>query len=260
MKCSCSPHCISRGISLSRRISVRFPVVAIIALVCLPVPAFGICSVTPRVCTEFFRSNAVFTGKVISERDWWPGEKDLDPRTYYTLQVEEVFRGPQRQMEVYTERNSGGMGLGMGHEYLLFAHYGAGGLQIGCGGNSAELKDAARTIEELKRLQHKIKTAHGGDIYGWARDSDSDSVGGVPNLQITISGSRRTYTVLTDRKGRFQVHVPAGRYVAKIRSPGWKSDEDAYTYDIPQGFEVANGGCADVTFLAERIESSSSDR
>jgi len=88
----------------------------------------------PRVCTEFFSSAAVFSGVVVSERDCYPPDSDLDERTYYKLKVETVYRGRlQEFIEVYTEINSARATLEVGHEYLLFASLSAGQLQFWCG-------------------------------------------------------------------------------------------------------------------------------
>jgi len=116
-----------------------------------PLPTPAICSVVPRVCTEFFSSTAAFSGVVVSERDWSsPSEPDSIERTYYKLKVENFYRGPSEEfIEVYTENDSGRLTLDVGHEYLLFARASAGKLQIWCGGTSAELKDAPERSARL---------------------------------------------------------------------------------------------------------------
>jgi hypothetical protein len=64
------------------------------------------CMMTPRVCAEFFESDSVFTGVVMSERYWSSPHKD--GRYYYRLKVKKVYRGtPQEVIEVFTNNDAG---------------------------------------------------------------------------------------------------------------------------------------------------------
>jgi len=238
------------GFKLTCAYSSRLTAVALVTLFWFPLPARALCSVVPRVCTEFFRSAAVLTGTVVSERDW-SSDTDFIERTYYKLKVEGVYRGETHEfIEVYTENNSGRLKLEVGKGYLLFASAGVGGLLIGCGGNSAELKDASETMREIKRLLAGMQSAHGGDIGGLVRFSDAEPDKGVAGVEIVVKGNGHTYVARTNSDGRFHVHVPAGQYVAHVNSAKWTARTDDYSNDRAESIKVENGGCADVTFLA----------
>jgi hypothetical protein len=246
-------HQIAGGSAHVQAFWVRLCAIAGVALFWFPLPARTICSVVPRVCTEFFRSTAVFSGAVVSERDWYPPpDSDVeDARTYYKLKVETVYRGTSQEfIEVYFEDNSGRMGLEVGHEYLLFALMRAGQLLIGCGGNSAELKDASGMIREIRRLMAGMQSAHGGDIGGLVRFSYSEPNKGIPGLRIIVEGNGHTYVTRTNGEGRFHLHVPEGQHVARVDSEKWRADRDDNAYEDPDGFRVEKGGCADLILFA----------
>jgi hypothetical protein len=244
-------HQIASRLAHDRALWVRLCAVAVVALFWFPSPARAFCYERPRVCAEFFGSDEVFSGVVVSERDWYPPDSDLDGRTYYKLKVETVYRGTSQEfIEVYSENNSGRLTLEVGHEYLLFARANAGQLQIWCGGNSGELKDSSGTVSEISRVQAGMKSALGGNIGGLVQLSDNEPHEGIAGLRIVINGNGHAYVTRTNSEGRFHVHVPAGQYVARVESAKWSVRTDDYAYEDAEGFRVEKGGCADLVLLA----------
>jgi hypothetical protein len=149
----------------ARARSVHLSVATLAVLFCFPLTVRAICPKVPHVCTEFFASDSVFSGVVVSERYW--SKPHTDGGTCYKLRVKKVYRGqPHEFIEVFTENNSGRLPLEVGHRYLLFASVVEGQLEIGCGGNSGELKGAKGTISKIRKLQERLHSAHGGDIWG----------------------------------------------------------------------------------------------
>ena len=112
-----------------------------------PTPANAVCQQPhPRICAEFFRSDAVFTGTVISVRNW-PRQETSPKGRFYRVKVTRSYRGPYgNTVEVFTGNDSGRFPLQEGHAYLLFAYKEDGILKIYNCGNSAELSDASEQI------------------------------------------------------------------------------------------------------------------
>ena len=116
----------------------------------------------PKVCSEFFKSDAVFAGRVESQRTVPATGSDYDGWVYQ-LRVHRVFRGTLGDtVDVFTENSSGRFPLEMGRKYLLFASRGDGRLVIDNCGNSALLSEATETTRDIERLGK----ASSGEIEG----------------------------------------------------------------------------------------------
>ncbi len=86
----------------------------------------------PKVCAEFFKSDAVFVGIVI-ETIPVPDKDGFYDGWVYRLRAKQVYRGPtQGVIEVYTANDSGRFPLENGETYLLFAITYAKQLTINC--------------------------------------------------------------------------------------------------------------------------------
>jgi len=98
--------------------------------------AHAICPIpTPKVCSAFFESDAVFVGTVISE-EVVPENDNFIEGWRYHLRVARVFRGGVgRRAVVHTSNDSGRLNLAVGREYLLFASLRNRQLEVGddCG-------------------------------------------------------------------------------------------------------------------------------
>jgi hypothetical protein len=144
-------------------------------------PAGAICRENPHVCAEFFRSDAVFVGTVVSIRDLPdPEDSDTTGGFFYQLKIATMYRGPsQDTVEVYTGNDSARFPLKLHHSYLLFASNFERPLTIGCGGNSAELAEAGPALRSIERLLKTMNSATGGDIWGQVGTSNQGLCEGI---------------------------------------------------------------------------------
>jgi hypothetical protein len=157
---------------------------------------------------EFFKSDLVFLGTVLSERySEGPGAQD-NGGWYYQVRVLQIFKGPiLKQLTVYTEDASNRFPLEKGRDYLLFAYRWHGRLEIDGCGNSALLSDAAKSIQQIR----SIATTRDGEIEGWlAPETDGVNLSGI---HVVILSGSHVYRALTDKDGYFQFRAPEGRYV-----------------------------------------------
>lgn len=199
-----------------------------------------------KACNLYFKSDAVFIGKVISEIPY--NIKKNDGWTF-TLKVIKSFRGVSGPtVEVHTEADSWRLVLDKGSTYLLFAYRGVGGrLVIGDDGLSGLLRQ-----QVVKKLKHVVAASHernGGEIYGRV---GGDVLGpGVSGIHVRVSGPNETYHAVTDSKGWFHIRVPAGRYSAVATDPadpGNPMTPFDLSRDNPDNFRVLNGECAEIQF------------
>ena len=206
---------------------------------------YGFCpKPTPRVCSEFFRSDAIFVGTVTSEEA--VSEKD-DPLEgwLYKLRVRKWLRGTASGTAVvHTSNDSGRLRLEVGHEYLLFAALSAGRLEIGddCG----PLSDPARAGEVMREIENLSKAAdaavEGEVVKGTA------SGPGVSGITVSVIGKGRVYRATTDAEGLFRVAVPPGRYRVDVDSKA-AALSDLSPVDLSNVILV-RGQCAQLQFIA----------
>ena len=224
----------------------RIPSVgAVIAFLSLASSVYAVCQKPdPKVCGEFFRSDAVFTGTVLSERTV-PLKGDLWDGWLYRLRVSRVFRGSLgRSVRVFTENASARLNLEVGKEYLLFAHVRRGRLVIDSCGNSglvAETTEKVRATGALQRAQTASIEGHVAARPEWT---------GVAGIRLRISGKGAALTPVTDSSGWFRVAVPPGKYSVLVES-GTATPFDL-SYDDPSRLVVRKGQCALVQFVADR--------
>lgn len=211
-------------------------------------PAFGFCfQPHPSVACDFFNSDAVFTGKVISVH---PAEEGRFPDAYYyRLNVLQLFRGPQQKViEVYTGNDSRGYFLDLGKEYLIFTRLYEGKFTIGNCDDSAPLSEAEATIRQVQKLAIPKDAIVEGQVALHQIPSEQ----GFAGAQILIRGEGKTYTVTADDKGWFLLYVLPGAYSAEVKLPLGHSVVDYdLSYDGPSRFTVRAGHCAGLQFIAD---------
>lgn len=101
---------------------------------------------------EYDRSLAVVTGRVLAER-----RVDISGRHYdgvmYTVQVEEVYRGNNRQLlELFSENTSGRFPMQLKELYLLFISRDVDRLAVDNCGNSGPVSQRAEVLRAVKSL------------------------------------------------------------------------------------------------------------
>jgi Tissue inhibitor of metalloproteinase len=198
----------------------------------------------PKANAEFFHSEVVLTGKVLSQKSVQRKTADGEDfaEIYYRIRVGRVFRGQASNiLQVYSSVDSVGIYLETGKEYLLFAFKWLGHktLRIGSCGNSAPLDKAANTIRQLERIPN---AGNYGDIEGELRGYNS--VTADPELRIVVGDSERRFAAKVDDRGQFHLRVPPGEYSLRVQSAKFTAESFEFTYDHPEKFSVHRGGLA----------------
>jgi hypothetical protein len=196
---------------------------------------------------EFFRSDSVFTGKVLSVREK-PGVGDDLGGWFYRVHIEERFRGSAvDELTIYTEDSDIRFPLAPGQRYLLFVYRRHGRLEIDNCGNSAGLPRAGDSLRRLAKLR---RAAPAGEIVGWvAAETSGIDVSGV---RVSVRSHSRIYSAVSDHDGRFRIEVPPGRYRLELRtSDYYLNGGDAFWY-APDGFRVHAGESASLQVVSTR--------
>jgi hypothetical protein len=211
-----------------------------------------------RVCTEFFHSETVVAAKILSVRKI---PDTPDPNNvegwFYQIAVEKTYRGPKPPDEIYTGNDETKFTMEVGKTYLLFLNSNAQSRPApdACG-NSAELSKAGDAVAAIDKIMKAAGSGGGGDIGGRVvlpiAGSQAMSETGAPGISLQLQNYvGRTQVVTTDQEGRFDAHVPAGHYTVVGASDHWDVVPYALSYMKPTDFELPDGACADLVFLAQ---------
>jgi hypothetical protein len=212
-----------------------------------------------RVCTEYFHSQSVVLAKVLSKRQI---PDTPDPNNvegwFYKIEVAKTFKGMLPPgSEIYTGNDETKFPMDVGKNYLLFINKNQQGrLAPDRCGNSAELSQASGAAAALDEIAKAAQSGGGGEIGGRVMlpvaGSQAMSDAGAPGIALTIDNYvGRPVDVMTDDDGRFNSHVPAGHYSVVGKSDKWDLVPYALSYMKPTDFEIPDGACADLMFLAE---------
>ncbi len=197
-----------------------------------------------RPSGEYYKSDVVFTGTVISVR-----YTDSDVGGwFYRLRVGKVFKGPlQHEFTVYTEDSSARFPLTKDETYLLFSYKRHGRLEIFDCGNSALLSKAAASIRSIVDIR---RSPSYGVIEGWVvGESAGVDVSGV---KVIVRGHSKDYTVTTDQNGWFSFRAPVGSYKVDFSSAEYYlNGGDDFWYD-PKHFTLHAGETASLQFVSVR--------
>jgi len=213
-------------------------------LIVVPATAAAVCPLpTPKVCNEFFKSDAVVIGTVVAQQDVAAIDR-FDDGWIYRIRVHHTFRGPkQGELSVFTENNTGRLPLIVDHEYLLFADLVGDRLEITNCGNSglaAERTIEIHAIENLTSDATRIE-GHVAARPEWV---------GVRGARFEIIGAGRKYSTVADEGGFFSVEVPPGSYAISAESGGIAAFD--LSYDDPKHLTVQRGQCAQVQFVTDQ--------
>lgn len=218
--------------------------------------AAGAFTLVPRAmaCMLYFRSDAVFTGKVESVKKQDNTIEDgvnYFQGWFYTLKVIKSYRGVDTPtIHVYTANDSGRLPLDVDKKYLLFAYKYNGKLTISYDGISGELKDSKQTLEDLDKIMVR-KAGEGGSVYARVVENPWNAdTGGVSGIHIRVSSPTWSGTLITNKNGWAHVHVPAGTYSAKATDPKWIFTSQDIAWENSDDFQVPNGGCAEIQINA----------
>lgn len=226
--------------------------VCAVAVLLLPIPAKAFCN-EPRprlVCAEFFANELVVEAtltKIATVPENATPEEGIDAYVY-TLRVNHSLRGAANgTLRVYEGNDSGRATFGWvkGKDYLLFLSYVSAKKAWdldGCG-NSGPLDKANAALAEIAA----IKTARGGGAIR-GRVSDSPQAEGVPGVHVIVEGVGLKLTATTDKQGRFEFKVPAGKYIVRATKGGFEYQTAFLSYEDAQHVVIEPGGCAQIQF------------
>jgi hypothetical protein len=201
----------------------------------------------PRVCAEFFSSDAVFVGKVISIRTVPESGNSGFDEWIYQLKVQKVFRGQMPKVtEVRTENASGRFPLVSGKTYLLFARTEQGHLQITNCGNSSAITDGKKALADLKTITTERRT--GGTIEGQVVEQSTWRP--LHGIQISVLGPNQNFSGVTEIDGWFRIAVPSGQYRVRTESDRWSITAFDMSWDNPEKVEIRDRQCGLVQFIA----------
>ena len=200
-----------------------------------------------RANGEFFKSDAVFVGTVLSIRET-PDTDNSVGGWFYRMKVEEMFRGRLRkEITVYTENSSNRFPLEKAQKYLLFAYKQHGRLEIDGCGHSALLSEAADALTRLKNLRAGKQPS---EIEGWiAEETAGIDVSGVV---VTVKSQSKSYTAVTDKDGWFHFPAPPGRYKLDLSSKEYYLNSGDDFWYKPGGFLLHAGECASLQAVSIR--------
>ncbi len=222
---------------------------AILMMLLLPCAAGAYVPVPQAMaCMLYFRSDVVFTGQVLAKE---AAKGPAGGGWVYTLKLIKSYRGASTPtLRVFAADDSGRLKLEEGKQYLLFAFNQDGRLSIAYDQVSGELKDTQQALKDLDKVMAR-RSGDGGEIYGRVTKRvfgpDSGGLGGIP---VTIQGPDGNTRVVTDQDGWFKVHVPTGSYSATALSPAWKFQAEGTAWEDASGFQVPDGGCAEIQIQA----------
>lgn len=233
---------------------------AIVLLFVAPAMPFCLAPQPRLVCAEYFNSTIVVTA-TLTKTTPIPGGAGYPQAWIYTLRINRTLRGkPPATMQVYEENSSGRAGFAWvpGQGYLLFLNHAENGEALwndlynytendhtfweldGCG-NSGPITKAAAALSAIRAIQ----TARGSMIQGVVGGFYGQPL--LSGIHVEAQGQGR-FAAMTDDKGKFQMHVPPGRYTVSVVEPGRFFDYPDVTYsDIERPLEP--GGCAQIQFV-----------
>ncbi len=210
-----------------------------------------------RVCTEYFRSEYVLTAKILSVRKI---PDTPDPNNvegwFYKIQVQKTYRGGKLPNdEIYTGNDETKFAMDVGKSYLLFINDNLQSRpQPDACGNSAELSKATAATEAIDKIMKAAGAGAdiGGRVMLPVAGSQAMSESGAPGISLAVKNYvGRDQMVTTDQEGRFSVHVSAGHYSVVGASDVWNVVPYTLAYMKPTDFELQDGSCADLVFLAQ---------
>jgi len=216
--------------------------VALGALLLLALPATAACLQPEwKICSEFFKRDAVFIARVLSETTVRSQSGLYDDGWVYRLRVTKVFRGSLGAVaEVFTENSSGRFRLEVGKDYLLLATLREGRFEIDNCGESGLFTERSKTIREIEG----IAKASDGVIEAYVESRERKGVAGV---QFEVRGKETAYIAVTDGSGRSRLNVRPGTYSVKAVAA---SVLLIPSYEDPDRIVVSSGGCAQLQFIA----------
>ena len=125
--------------------------------------AAGVCvNGNPTVRYEYFHSNAVFLGTVLSAKEI-PAESDSDKGfldgSMYKVRVDKTFRGKLgRTVDIFSENSSGRFPMDVGRQYLVFVYGDLKRTMVDNCGNSGLVTERSSALKQIKQIQERQRS------------------------------------------------------------------------------------------------------
>src|SRR5262249_35717662 len=207
-------------------------------------------------CQAYWKTAAVFLGTPVEVK---PAENSPERAQYgnriFTFNVEMAFRGVNAaQVQVITGNGGGDCGyrFELGERYLVYAGFDS---KTGTYGTSicTRTQPVAKADEDLDYIRGLSTMEPGatlsGEIQRLRRNLEterSERLGPVSNIEISVTGEDKSFTVRTDERGRYQLtKMPPGTYIIKLSLPPELSDPNQ-----SRTITLVDRGCAVVSFYA----------
>ena len=220
-----------------------------------------------RVCTEYSNSELVFTGKVVSVKQWpQPADPNNVEGWFYKVEVGRTYRGsPGNTVELWWGNDPDGFPVKVGETYLLFARKGDDGrLAPNNCGNSGELAHSRDNSRDLDKLVGDMLAGAPATIGGRVVMTDAGSRALTDRYAFGVfvsahNAEGEVFTRATSVDGWFYIPVPPGTYSLDGKSENeamgrgdiWNIVPYPLSLSNPKKVTVGPSGCADVEFLAE---------
>jgi hypothetical protein len=197
-----------------------------------------------RVSDEYYVSRLVLTGTVtISRNVVDPEDPEGWTGTFYTVQVDKVYRGTSpKSLVIYSENSTSRFPMELHRPYILFLTKDteANWMVDNCG-NSGEVSLSSTVIEQLNQLPLRQSFVY-GDVYSW------QSPDHCTPMQLTLHSAKTVATTAVKANCSFEIDVPPGRYEATLRRNGIPIATNDPNYKDTYCFVVPRGGSAGIAF------------
>jgi len=182
-------------------------------------------------CEEYWRSEAVFAGRVIKKATFYMEEGEGDSRYKYQqvlarFSIEQAFKGiAGDEVEIVTGMGDGDCGFHFkdGERYVVYAIRSGRDKSRLYSGACNRIKLVAEAEEDFAYFRSIPEAGTGGNVYGRVKKvTPSLSFDNryqetyLDNIKITIEGNGRRFETTTNKDGYYQVSgLAAGRYNVK---------------------------------------------
>lgn len=225
------------------------------------------CASSGPPCQGTFTADAVFVGTVQSITPipadgppLRPDEHRFPKELHIAFEAVTPFRGVKGHAVTVSTASSGpacGYQFKEGERYLVYAHHRSGAPEfvVSLCSRTRLLAEAAEDLQFLQTLS-SVRAEH-ARVYGTVRHLELDlaaerirEVARAAQVLVSVRSGDRTFDVLTDDEGRYDVNVPPGTYEVMVFPPPGFS-----TKYLQQTVELRESGACHVADFGVRSDS-----
>src|SRR5215468_5184618 len=190
------------------------------------------CGFVGPPCEEYWRSQAVFAGKVIKKSTFYVEEGEGDSRYKYQqvlvrFSIEQAFKGiAGDEVEIVTGMGSGDCGYYFkdGERYVVYAIRSGRDKSRLYSGSCNRIKLVAEAEDDFAYFRAIPEAGTGGLVYGRVKkatmplsfDTTRYQETNLDNIKIIIEGNGRHFETTTNKDGYYQVGgLAPGQYEVK---------------------------------------------